>query len=63
MRWLTLGLARVFRGVFVLREARARAVARAANGLGLATDQELRELEARADLALGRLRRAQEEAR
>jgi hypothetical protein len=61
---LASSLARLFRTVYVARERQARAVARLAKRLGIATDQELRELEAQADLLLGRARRlARDEAR
>ncbi len=53
---------RIFRGVFVIRRARARALARAAETLSLATRPEVDALNARADLALGRARRRRDEA-
>ncbi len=54
---LANAFARVFRSVYVVRERRARAVAELAKRLGVATDQEMRELSAEADLLLGRARR------
>jgi hypothetical protein len=63
MRWATIAIARMFRGVFLVREARARAASRVAETFGLATAQEVRELDSRADLLLGRARRAASERR
>jgi hypothetical protein len=55
-------LARVFRSVFLVRRARARALARTARTLQLATRSDIGRLNARADLVLGRARRERDEA-
>jgi len=54
-------LPKLFRGVFLIRRARARALTRAAKALRLATRPEVDTLVARADLALGRARRRRDE--